>query len=229
MQQLIRHLAHNLNTPLGTSITTSSYLSNKLRHYKKNGGLIKFDDFDEAIDLILNSQMTLKNFIEKMKELLVSYDTSATLVNIKELIETIKTEIAFQNDKISFEVMYEGDFKKMYLLPLEGVNGLFRNLFSLSAKITSKDAKVDVHILEDSQNIKLLYFDKNLMKHDELDLVLNGGNDMEFQMSVLGLDTYVIKDIVLRVCSGDIVSIKEDDHIKGFKIEIPKVKVPYEK
>lgn len=119
LSNIVAGLAHELNTPLGISITSHSVLEQKhieLTEHVKNGkiSLSEMNHYIEAVDEILLLQ---KNNLQRSKELIDSFKniagnqlfSEATKVNFHQYLQNFITTIKCQEHGKQFDIVLKGD------------------------------------------------------------------------------------------------------------------------
>ena len=169
---LVAGVAHEVNTPLGISVTTSTFISDKLKHFfsqLKSGKMRKDeltgceDHIKESMSLLISSIMQAAKLIENFKQIAVDQGSAqrrefhlVELINL--IISTLKHKL--KNTQISFELhgdesilmdAYPGELTQV-------INNLFQNSIDHGFE-TNEAGLINISVTEDKGNALIIFSD----------------------------------------------------------------------
>jgi signal transduction histidine kinase len=230
---LVAGIAHEVNTPLGVSVTASSHLANKTKEINQKfaDGTMKKSDLEKFIDNSLETNNILLTNLQRASELISSFKKIAvdqssedkTQIELISYTKDIITTLApkFKNTDYNIEILgdntqlhtYAGDFSQVITnLIINSIIHGFNNSNSGNIKIEIKDNldKVIIIYSDDGkgipkENISKI-FDPFFTTNRE-----NGGS---------GLGLNIIYNIVTTKLNGTIVCDSETGNGTKFIIQI---------
>ena len=235
--ELVTSITHEINSPLGVSITTSShisYLTNEIYELNKKEGLSleEFESFvnsleemSKILDINLNNTKKLvssfKNIaidqaLEEQRDFEIKEYISEILLSLKSKIRERKINIAVQCDENLVLNSYPGSFGQIL------TNLINNSLLHGFEQNDEGEIKISINDLENE--IEMIYQDNG--KGIPLELsnkVFNQYFTTKKGTGGTGLGLYIIKDIVTEKLNGNIeISALEEKGVK-FLIKIPKI------
>ena len=230
---LVAGVAHEINTPLGVSITASSGIETETNTIKslaskglKRSQLQNYFDEVAASSLVLVQNLDrIKDTIEKFKQLAVSFYSdkpheiviSKVLANIKTLIETNYKE---QNYNLSITCKpfvlfsYEHEIEQIIIQ-------LFENAFAHNNKTDLLNIKIEVYE-EKSQQIVLVFEDDGQgIAADVIDRIFEPFYTGKRIDGHIGLGLNLIYNLVAHKLQGSITCESKENEYCRFIIKFP--------
>jgi len=162
LSHLVRGISHELNTPLGVSLTTASYASDIIKSLLDKGTQLTYSDFNTQLSKINESIDIILEGITKSAELTRSFKEIASIhgkhekskFHVKDYLDTIIKSM--HNDFSKF------DHVEINLYPhdniiINGYPGIFTQVLtilitnSLNHGFSSKGGVIDLYFKEDDQ------------------------------------------------------------------------------
>jgi len=229
--ELVGSITHEINSPLGVSITTSSYLKELSNNIEKiyNKEEMSEEDFESFIKntkeiseiLSINLNNTL-NLVKSFKNVAVDQATNEQRVfDIKEYILEILLALKSKTKKTKIDIEVECN-ENLVLNSYPGyISQILTNLVNnsiLHGFDKNEEGKIDIIITDLKENIEIIYQDNGKGIPENLsDSIFNQYFTTKKGKGGTGLGLYIIKELVTNKLNGNI----EIGQIKkGFKIII---------
>jgi len=227
--ELVGSITHEINSPLGVSITTSSYLKELSNNIEKiyNKEEMSEEDFESFIKntkeiseiLSINLNNTL-NLVKSFKNVAVDQATNEQRVfDIKEYILEILLALKSKTKKTKIDIEVECN-ENLVLNSYPGyISQILTNLVNnsiLHGFDKNEEGKIDIIITDLKENIEIIYQDNGKGIPENLsDSIFNQYFTTKKGKGGTGLGLYIIKELVTNKLNGNI----EIGQIKkGFKI-----------
>lgn len=214
LRTLIQNLAHRLNTPLGNTITTSSFLKNMMNDPEKvqHKDEACYQDCSRGLEIIINAQSQMSEIVDSLSFLLLPYEEeSVSTFNIKKLIEstvaTFDMTHGKQNVNIDLQCSFLSEVTSYYNL----VESLINYLLLHSCNIRTANEAVELIIRSEISETQctLYYFDPHINKIGEHIEIFDPFSTAGFNASETGIEMFIVYDIVSRGLSGIIEQVDE--------------------
>lgn len=225
---LVMAISHELNTPLGSTVTSNSALigevnnlaklidTNKLSKTKLFTSIEKMDKLCELND---NGLFRIKAILDSFKEISITKEGHFTKVlKLEDTIELAKRRSIANNEVdliIDFEssLMIESDFELLVLV--------FSNLIENSIDYANLDLEgIKISVREDDKYHIINYYDSSVPIEDEVISQMFEPFHTSDRGGHLGLGLYKVYNIVHYNLNGQITYIKNDE--PHFEIRLPK-------
>ena len=233
---LVAGIAHEINTPLGISLTAASFLTDQTKDFSRRfekedltmNDLQEFTDgLGESTSLLINSLTRASNLVRSFKQVAVDQSSEACYqFNVLENLEQVLTSLNHKMKKISCEVDVECDAE----LTMTSYPGSFAQIYS-NLIINSL-----IHGFENSEGTPRIRISVELKGNhlciDYQDYGKGIGDEMAekiFDPFVTtkrgsggsGLGTHVIYNLVVQLLKGSIRCDNKVDQGVRFLIKIP--------
>jgi signal transduction histidine kinase len=228
-------VSHEINTPLGTSITALSLLQDKvngLLEMKNSNNLTKrfFSDFEKislkCLEIVTTNLNRTSNLVQNFKQIAVDQsDENKKVINVRSLIEesTVTATSKYYQQEFELEVHCEDDIiMDCYSIVLsQVVIQLVDNSFEHYTKRNCLNINIQVNDLNDS--IEIVYKDsgdgitKKTYKHmfEPFYTTKRGSGNT-------GLGMHIVYNQVTQKLGGKIDYISREQDDAEFNIIIPK-------
>lgn len=214
--ELVTSVAHELNTPLGVSITTNSYILSKIESIKVSyeSGQISKKDLGNCIDESIEATNITKNALKQMADLVdafkqVTLDKSIIdikKVKFKDYLLKIVSEYALNEGGHIIEVKCDDE------LEIISYPTVLKHLFAqlINNSIThgfenEKNKLIKIDISSENDEIKIIYtdngkgIDKNLLKR-----VFEPFYTTRKNKGNAGLGMHIIYNLVCKTLAGSL-------------------------
>lgn len=235
LASLVSGVAHELNTPLGTSITLGSYVNSnilKLKNSYESGSLSK-NEFSNSIDnliestYLLNQSLDVANtMVESFKQ--ISFDQQINIVstfNLKDQVNLILINLEHEIDKEKIEIEFECKDEIMMNTSSEYFNYIFSNLIQNSLMHAFDDevgGKISIKIENRDSDIIISYMDSGAGVQDHLlKEIFEPFYTTTRSNGQIGLGLFVVYNIVTQKFDGSILASNTNKGGLEFEITIP--------
>ena len=220
LRLLIQNLAHRLNTPLGNTITTSSYLRNQLTNLEASEDMvaINYQDYVNGLEIISNAQKQMSEIVDSLSFLLLPYDEGIQSKFLMDrLIEKSLTNFEMTHTQIKFkaDVKCEVGFEVRSYYEL--MESLLNYLLLHSSNIRQANESFDLQIKVEAGGTgwSLYYLDPLIYKLEGSIEVFDPFSTAGFNEAETGIELFIVYDIVTRGLGGTVEQIEG-----GFKITV---------
>lgn len=232
---LVSGISHEINTPLGVSVTAASYMdeANKQMQALMTNNTITKNDFVKYIEsmeesaLILNTNLSrAAELIKSFKEIAVNQSTEALITfNVSEYIQTVITSLKHEYKHTQHQFIVNCSNK----LLLESYPGAWSQILtnfiinSLRHGFTDKQAgTITISVIEKAELIQLIYSDDGIgidpLNHAR---VFEPFYTTRRGTGGSGLGLSIIYNLVTGILKGSIALESETGRGVTFTIEIP--------
>ncbi|MFE8699836.1 sensor histidine kinase [Cytobacillus sp. FJAT-54145] len=232
---LVTGVAHEINTPLGISLTGTSHLSEKVKDIKQlySENQMKRKDLDTFLQQAEESTILIEKNLHRASKLIksfkqVSVDQSfddVRVFSIKEYLdETIMTLSAnLKQSGVKVDIDCDPELKleanPTYLFQI--ITNLVMNSL-IHAFPVEREQTITIHVTESEEKIKLVYEDNGKGMREEVAAKIfepfyttnraNGGS---------GLGMHIVHNLVTMTLSGTILCESEPGHGTRFTMTLP--------
>ncbi|MGL5257776.1 MAG: cache domain-containing protein [Proteocatella sp.] len=233
--KLVSKLAHYLNTPIGNSITTVTYLSYIIEDIKKEVNLNEnkkcfgdnLDQLSEGVERIEKNLNIAGDLIDSFKLLkLRVFESDKACINLNEFLETVIANFRIQYDiKRNIDYTLECSKDIMIYSYTELLSQIFEQLLENSnihafLDIEKPKVRIEVYTLENM--LKILYIDNgNGMKSDVGNGIFEALNRDDFNQENIGVGLNIVYNIVKHNLLGEIYCTSQVGNGVRFEILIP--------
>lgn len=232
--QVVAGISHEINTPIGISVTATSHFQDTLAQLRKKladgtltaTDLNKFlDDFSDCIDIVLRNLSKAAELISSFKQ--ISVDQSADKIrrfNVQEYLQEILTTLKPESKKVAHKIHIDcDDFTlntnagALYQIITNLVLNSFRHAFD---GIEQGNIYIDVHC--ENGTVQLCYRDDgNGMSQEHLSKLFDPFFTTKRNQGGSGLGAHLVYNLVNRALNGSIQVISQANEGLSLKIEFP--------
>ncbi|MCK8061508.1 MULTISPECIES: cache domain-containing protein [unclassified Fusibacter] len=226
---LIQNLAHRLNTPLGTAITTSSFLLGKLSELDSMKDAPVNDTTREvlydSIVLINSCLASMKDSLDNLRVLLDTYDNPyMEHIKVNNQIQSyiLNMSMLHPESKTKFSQKIDDEEIEIYHAPsvFDKLIGLLCN-YSVQLNKNNIENQVSFEVTR-SKNELLITFSDPLIEFDaNIDRMFEPYFNTAHQTKSIGLELLIISDVVTRGLLGSIHASRNGDNTIKIHIAIP--------
>jgi len=233
--RLVAGVAHEINTPVGVSITAASHLDKSCNDFLDlyNEKKVKQSDFDNFIEVAQESSKMILQNLDRAGELITSFkaisvdQSSGELreINVKEYINSIILSLGTkaQKNAHSAEVICSDDF--VVNIEAGSLAQIITNLIE-NAYLHAFSEKEHGHILieiENSQDyLSLLYVDDGRgLSEEEKEKFFEPFFTTRRADGGSGLGTHIMYNLVTQALNGTISFVPQDEDGLAIQIKIP--------
>jgi signal transduction histidine kinase len=233
--ELVAGVAHEINTPVGNSITSATYLKevvNELNEQMEEGKLTRqgLDEIrqiiGEASDLIYTNLTRASELVSSFKQIAVDQANEAaqrfnvsrnlqqTLVSLKHNLKKAGCEVSVECDERMEIFSYPGSFVRIYTNLI--MNSLIHGFEGMD------DGRINIEIKQLDGQLEIRYWDNGrgipeAIRHKIFDPFVtskrgHGGS---------GLGTHIVYNLVTQLLKGSIRCESERDEGALFEIKLP--------
>lgn len=233
---LVFGVSHEVNTPLGVSITAASHLGdeiNKIQILAKEERLKKsmFNRFldmtqessrlilknlEKAADLIQKfKKISIDSTTEGLKEFDLHYHIQLILLSYREKIAADRHSFSFNCPENLIVKSYSSSFTQIFTHLID--NSLNHGFFN------QKEGTIKIDVTSTASEIQIYYSDNGEgILEDEMEKVFDPFYTTKRNIGYTGLGLHIISNIITLKLSGSIECIKEEKRGVKFQIKIPK-------
>lgn len=231
---LVAGLAHEINTPVGISITAVSHLSDNFKktldtylnkQLGKNALENFFNDGINSINMIEHNLDTTKNLINRFKQISAASDFE--LKSAFDIVNHIKKLIDRERQKIDKDITFKLDLPPIIIIDNYAgvISQVLKNLISNSLLhgFSSKDkGEIYIELKDEIDYIILIYSDDGIgCTDDQIEKIFNPFFTTKRSMGHTGLGLTISYNLIRNKLNGDITTYCRDGQLY-FRITIPK-------
>jgi C4-dicarboxylate-specific signal transduction histidine kinase len=232
---LVAGIAHEINTPLGVSITLSSHIESNLIKYKKlyDNDEMTYEDLDEyfdtaskSINMIMFNLRRVSNLVKSFKRISVDQSIqNKRLFNVKEYIDDVLLSLNSTLKKTKHSVIFNCDDNiKINSYP-DAFFQIITNLVNNSLMHAFKDTdrgEIRIDIERKENKLMIIYKDNGIgIKRNELDKIFEPFYTTKRNKGGTGLGLNIVNNIVNQKLKGKIICHSEYSKGTTFKIIVP--------
>ena len=241
MGTLVSGVAHEINTPIGTSITAVSYMQEQLKrvaNHLTNNSLTKvmlkegISDLDESLQLLLVNQHRAAKLIDNFKKVSVSKPTTFfsqfnVLENLQVVKESLGDEIRESQCTVNIECnnalsiySYPSSFSQIFSNLI--LNSIIHGFENWQGK---REINIQVHLID---NLILIdYSDSGKGVEKEIaDNIFDPFVTTKRNIGGSGLGTLIIFNLVVQLLKGKVEFNTQLGKGVHFSFQIPFIKTP---
>ncbi len=233
--QLSAEVSHEINTPIGISITSISYLADIITKLQQDISAQKLSK--RMIDsFIANAQQSialLSNNLQRAAELITSFKQVAVdqtndkvrLINIAKYIDEIIQSIHPKLKKTNHCIKINCDpYIEIYTHPGAIaqiiinliINSIIHGFYNINRGVMSIDVSID------QQRLVILYKDNGVgVSKEELDKLFDPFYTTQIDKGGTGLGTHIIKNLVIDTLNGSIDAYSESGKGLSYRMTLP--------
>lgn len=215
---LVAGITHDVNTPIGISVTASSYLREKLDTLDQSllnkeltqAQLKKFiDEGRESLNLLDNNLHRASDLISSFKQVAVDQASDAIRdINLKSYIEDLIQSLQPHLKKSNHEVRLECTNDIFIRCPAGALSQIFTNLILNSLRHAFdgiNEGIMTISIQLDGETLKVRYSDNgNGLSESQLNRLFDPFFTTKRDQGGSGLGTHIVRNLVTQTLSGEI-------------------------
>ena len=233
--ELVGSITHEINTPLGLSITVASHieiLNNKISalYSEDNISTDEFENYlkniDESTKMIINNLSRTKQLVDSFKNIAVDQAIEdKRLFNVKsyidEILLSLKSKISSTKHSVKFSCSNNIMIDSYPGFLAQIITNLINNSI-LHAFKENDNGLINIIVTQEDRVIELIYSDngKGILKNQKEDIFAKYYTTKKGEGGT-GLGLYIIKTIIVEKLKGSIELIDKKEGLE-FKIIIPK-------
>ena len=232
---MVAGVAHEINTPVGTCVTATSFLNEKANHYRKlyTDNVLTREDFESFLSLTSESTTIMlanlgraADLIRSFKQLAVDQTSDESRsINMKCYIEELLISLKpyFRRTPHSIEIDCPDD------IDIESQPGpiaqIFNNLISNSISHGFEgiaEGKINIEVTRDKEKVLLHYYDNGCgISKKNLPKIFDPFFTTKRNQGGSGLGLNIIYNLVNNRLGGNISATSEKHHGVHFYISLP--------
>jgi len=235
--QLVAGVAHEINTPIGISITTTSHIEHISRQIEvsfKNGAITE-TQFSEYIHSVLESSKLLQGNLNRAAELIKSFkqiavdqsDDSFLEINLRETLLNIANSVRPELKK-KYQTQIEIECpENIVILSCPGsiaqiLTNLLMNAGIHAFKDDQKNRRVSISALQDMDNTIIVVEDNGQgIASDFIDKIFEPFVTTRRSQGGSGLGLNIVHNLINQKLKGEIKVESEPDQFTRFTIKLP--------
>ncbi|WP_019029386.1 sensor histidine kinase [Colwellia piezophila] len=233
--QLSAEVSHEINTPIGISITSTSYLAdilNKLQQDINAQTISKrtinnfLGNAQHSVELLLNNLQRAAELIGSFKQVAVDQtNDKVRLINISKYLDEIIQSIHPKMKKTNHSIKIDCDpHIEIYTHP-GAIAQIMINLIINSlthAFIDVSSGKIQVSVTVEEQRLVMLYSDNGIgVNQTQLDQLFEPFYTTQADQGGTGLGTHIIKNLVVDTLNGSINAYCQPGDGLSYHISLP--------
>ncbi len=238
INRFLIEIAHRMNTPLGNSAMTISYMEHILEDIEQGVFTEEKQRVQEEINSLRDSIRIASTGIRTSTDIIRGLqvlskdlkDAMSDSVDLKEIIEVCFAE--FKNQLVNSDDTYlniecpdQLIIETYPVLFLEALNNLFKYSVSYSMK-GQKEKNIRIEVEETKDLILIIYKDKSILKYsDTKDRIFEPFSVTSFETGIGGMELHMLFNLVNIGLKGKIDCLQGDNEEPYFIMELPKNKV----
>lgn len=236
MSDLVNGVAHQLNTPIGVSITAISYLKKEINDFYKildSSGFINEDIEEELEELAEIIELTMKN-LSKARDTLDAFkyitSDSATekMVNLElgEFLKDLTSALMVKAEYVKYRLTFKCDNEIMTKSYPSVLTQIMTNLISntvLHGFKNRENGNIEIKLEEDERYIIINYKDDGVgIAESDLERIFDPFFTTEYSKERIGLGLSIVYNYITVKLEGRIRCESEIGVGTKFVIQIPK-------
>jgi DNA-binding LacI/PurR family transcriptional regulator/signal transduction histidine kinase len=232
---LVAGVAHEINTPIGVSVTTASFMgeySDKLKELFLSGKLKRldmekfFEIFDEANIILISNLKKASNLIDSFKQIAVDQSTEEKRLfkvglYIKQILSSLKSRLKDSNLEIRFECQDEFEIYNYAGGIFKVITNLVDNTI-MHAYSEGDNGVVLIKVTKDNNILNIIYSDNGKgIEKSGLDKIFDPFYTTKRGEGGTGLGLNIVYNIITQEYGGTIECRSESGEGCTFIIRIP--------
>ncbi len=233
--RLVAGVAHEINTPVGVSITAASHLEKSTKDFLKlyREKKVKENDFNSFVEVATNSSRMILQNLERAGELITSFKSLSVdqslgdlrEINVKEYINSIILSLGTKLQKSSYTIEVKCPDDLVIDIVAGSLAQIVTNLVE-NAYIHAFKEREKGHILleikEEDDTIVLLYADNGRgLTEEEKENFFEPFYTTKRDEGGSGLGTHIMYNLVTQSLNGQIAFVNKLEDGLALKITIP--------
>lgn len=233
---LVAGVAHEINTPIGISVTAASYLQEQSKQLEENvssGKLSRsfmedlIENLNQSSELLLSNLRRASDLISSFKQVAVDQSSEACYTfNLSENVHQVITSLGHKLKRANTEVVvdcdrqlelysYPGSFTQIYSnLIINSVTHAFNNW--------EGERKISISIVRENEQLLIDYRDSGCGVPPELaNRIFDPFVTTKRGQGGSGLGTHIVYNLVVQLLKGYIAFESEPDKGVHFSIRLP--------
>ncbi|UAA39005.1 PAS domain S-box protein [Paraneptunicella aestuarii] len=234
---LVAGVAHEINTPVGVSVTAASHLSTKLNTYKQKylADELTCDDFERLIDssskacgLILNNLERAANLISSFKKIAVDQTSDEPRkLNMRQYLDEIISSLTPQLKRLNPDIQIDCDESLNFYTHPGAISQVLTNLVMNSIvhgfeEPTGRKETISISVEHDNNNVTIHYLDNGKgLNEEQKAKIFNPFFTTKRDSGGSGLGMHIVYNLVSQTLQGTITLILNQQEGVGFIITFP--------
>ncbi len=233
---LVAGITHDVNTPIGVSVTATSVLADRLNQIEKkledqtlsaNDMAIYMSDSRQSVELLTTNLQRASELIASFKQIAVDQASEAErLINLKDYLNEIVTSLKPELKKGQHQVVIQCPDDLKLSVPAGAVSQIFTN-FLINSVIHGfsdiKNGEISIKVTDNVDQLDITYSDNGHgVTSDQLALLFEPFYTTTRNSGGSGLGTNIAFNLVQQALGGEITAESKPDEGLTYKIRIPK-------
>jgi len=215
MSVLMKNLAHRLNTPLGTSITMTSYLKKLIESDE-----INIEDINEAMSIIESSQNRVKDVINQLGYILEADKKSEyILLDIEKIFAKAQSSLGLYHPH-AIDLTFENKITSSHLISQVYLLQSFARILTFLLDHTKENVAIHIKAYEEDNDLIILIDVAETDIPFDIEDIFTPFHSSNFEGDERGLDMFIAYDLVTRCMNGEIKSIIDENGRFTLRIKI---------
>jgi len=230
--KLSAEVTHEINTPIGVSITSTSYLSDLLTKLNRDidqnklskRGLDEFrKNAKQSVDLLINNLNRASDLITSYKQVAVDQTSDKIRhINLAKYIDEIIHSLHPKLKKTNHSINVECTENVEVYCHAGAISQIFTNLIINSIEHGFEGinrGKINIEISEHNKEIKMQYADNGLgVPQEKLPSLFEPFYTTKAGKGGTGLGTHIIQSLVTDTLNGNITASSEENQGLSYQI-----------
>lgn len=234
---LVAGVAHEINTPVGVSVTAASHLSTKLRAYKEKYLTDELTCYDferlidsssKACDLILNNLERAANLISSFKKIAVDQTSDAPRkLNMRQYLDEIVSSLTPKLKRLNPDIHIECDESLNFYTHPGAISQVLTNLLMNSIvhgfeEPIGRKETIHINVKNDDKSVTVQYLDNGKgLNEEQKAKIFNPFFTTKRDNGGSGLGMHIVYNLVSQTLQGKITLNREQREGVGFTITFP--------
>lgn len=218
VNNLIIGLSHEINTPLGTLLTSSSYISEKV-----DLNDITRDEMKQGLNLISQSLKRMQVIMNRIKLIQINEETiTESKFNLREISQIVFHEHAQKNKCPHKKMTWIGPESLIVKSSLEVWRKVLNELVDNACQYGSQEEKlvIEAEIENDTLRMKFITMG-SVIEEGEIPEIFNPFHSAHRKETIhIGIGLHLVNNMVEKVLKGRFFLERNDDPVV-FTIEVP--------
>lgn len=212
---LIKNIAHNLNTPLGTAIMTHDYLTQQLKSNTSK-------KITHTLNMVSQNLIDIKAIIDGLNLLTADHKHSKmSVLSLETVIQDRTHQLVTQHPEMNIQINFNASDTHLITSNTKMLASLLDLIFTFGTKQTKHNLSMDIHITENADHY-LIEIKDYQTSFSHMTMFKEQANLAEMAMSQFDLNLHLIH-AVIQALKGHISYKKTEDKHLQWIIQLPKI------